>query len=261
MTRYRCKYWFLLSAGVYLLSVFGFDAEAAQSSNGSAQDVLAGELLFQRNCSSCHGGNATGGRGPNLRRRPYRHGNDDAQVFASIQGGLPGMPFNGLNDRSVWKIVAYLRSLSSAAENVPGDPSRGRELFFGKADCAQCHMVNGIGGRQGPDLSWIGWRLGPDGLRSALVEPNSVVDPQWWRMSVVTNSSNRIAGYVIDEDQFNIRLLDNNDALHALRKRDLRRLDRQSDSLMPAFGQLLSDTELTDVVAYLASLSGSDTGA
>lgn len=235
-------------------------AEPAQNPYGTASDIAAGEQLFLRNCSSCHGGNATGGRGPNLRRRPYRNGNDDAQVFTIIQSGLPGMPWNGLNDRSTWQVVAYLRSLSGGTAEIAGDPSRGRDLFNGRADCALCHMVNGTGGRQGPDLSWIGWRLGPEALHAALVEPNAEVEPRWWRASLSTHSGEEVEGYIINEDQFTIRLLDGNDGLRAFRKLDLTRLDKRIESLMPAFGELLTDDELTDVIAYLSRLNGPDNG-
>ncbi len=256
-TKHRCWLWLL--ACVSLIAAAG-PAERGQNPYAAASDVAAGEQLFLRNCSSCHGGNATGGRGPNLRRRPYRNGNEDAQVFSIIQNGLPGMPWNGLNDRSVWRIVAYLRSLSSGVVEVAGNPTRGRDLFYGRADCALCHMVNGAGGRQGPDLSWVGWRLAPDALRTALLEPGAEVEPRWWRAAVSTRTGQQIDGYIIDEDQFTIRLLDGNDGLHALRKRDLNRLDRKLDSLMPAFGRLLTDDELTDVIAYLAGLNGAESG-
>ena len=248
---------FLLSAAFLLVTTVGTTVEA-QNPYDTADDTAAGEQLFQRNCSSCHGGNATGGRGPNLRRRPYRNGNSDAQVHSIILFGLPGMPFNGLSDKSAWQVVAYLRSLSSGAPAVAGDSGQGRELFFGKADCGLCHMVNGTGGRQGPDLSWVGWRLGPDALHEAIVAPNADVAPRWWPAVVLTDAGEEVAGYVVDDDQFNIRLLDRDDALRAFRKQNLRRIDRQVDSLMPAFGELLSEDEITDLIAYLSRLSGTE---
>ena len=50
-------------------------------------------------------------------------------------------------------LVAYLRTLSApggpAAER--GDAARGEQLFWatGGANCGQCHMVGGRGGRLG----------------------------------------------------------------------------------------------------------------
>jgi putative heme-binding domain-containing protein len=259
VTRTKHRYWLSLPTCVLLVVAAG-PVEVDQNPHGAASDIAAGEQLFLGNCSSCHGGNATGGRGPNLRRRPYRNGNDDAQVFAIIQNGLPGMPWNGLADRSVWQIVAYLRSLSPAEVEVAGDPAQGRDLFYGRADCALCHMVNGAGGRQGPDLSWVGWRLAPEALRVALLEPGAEVEPRWWRASASTTAGYEFEGYIIDEDQFTIRLLDGNDALRAFNKHDLARLDKQRGSLMPAFGDLLTANELTDVIAYLAGLTGTESG-
>lgn len=251
----RCRH--LLLAALLTVTTAG-NVALAQNPYDTTSDVAAGEELFRRNCSSCHGGNATGGRGPNLRQRPYRNGNSDAQVYSIILNGLPGMPFNGLTDKSAWQIVAYLRSLSSDIAAVAGDSRQGRELFFGMADCALCHMVNGAGGRQGPDLSWVGWSLGPAALREAIIAPNAEVAPRWWPAVVLTHAGEEVAGYVVDDDQFNVRLLDRDDALRAFRKRDLRRIDRQVDSLMPAFGELLSEDEITDLIAYLSRLNGTE---
>src|SRR5215207_4960868 len=54
----------------------------------------AGRRLFSEfNCSGCHGEHAGGGMGPSLRDVDWMYGNDDAQVFSSInEGRAHGMP-------------------------------------------------------------------------------------------------------------------------------------------------------------------------
>ena len=134
----------------------------------------------------------------------------------------------------------------------------GRELFFGSATCSTCHMVNGEGSRQGPDLSWVGWRRAPDYLIAALLDPNADVDPRWWTAQATTVGGDEIGGILVDEDQFTIRLLDANDGLHALAKRDLEKFERGKSSRMPSFLGVLSEEDLDDVVAYLAGLRGGE---
>lgn len=221
-------------------------------------DVAEGQRIFQRNCALCHGGDATGGRGPDLSRGFFRNATTDDQLVEIVQDGIEGtgMPWTGLSDRKASQVVAFIRSLSARAAPILGDPENGKALFFGTGTCSTCHMVNGKGGLQGPDLSWVGWRRAPDFLRTAMLDPSAAVEPRWWTAQAVTTSGSQIGGILVDEDQFTVRLLDQNDELHALRKRDLERFERTKTSKMPMFGGVLSDEQIDDIVAYLAGLRG-----
>src|SRR5262245_59977925 len=53
-----------------------------------------------------------------------------------------------------------------------GDAALGEALFFGRAECATCHEVNGRGGVSGPDLSDAA-RLSAAVVRQKIVDPNS----------------------------------------------------------------------------------------
>ena len=66
----------------------------------------------------------------------------------------------------------------------------------------------------------------------------------------------RVSGVLVDEDQFALRILDEGDVLHSLRKRDLERFERIKISKMPSFTGTLSDEDLDDIVVYLAGLRG-----
>src|SRR5712691_4818012 len=122
-------------------------------------DISAGQKLFQKSCSSCHGENAKGGRGPDLTTGQWRWGGSDAAILRNILSGIPGtqMPAFPMAGSDGEAIVAYLHSLhiNAPEEKLRGDPASGRSLFFGSAKCSQCHMFGGRGGRLGPDLSSI----------------------------------------------------------------------------------------------------------
>ncbi len=226
----------------------------------SSADVAEGQRLFEKNCALCHGGDATGGRGPDLTRGLFRHASSDGQLFQIVQEGIDGtaMPWTGLSDRKTGQVVAFIRSLSGSVGPVPGNPQRGRELFFGSATCSTCHRVNGEGSRQGPDLSWVGWQRAPDFLRTAVLDPNADVEPRWWTAQARTVSGVQVTGFLVDEDQFAVRLLDANDDLHAFAKSELEEFEREKSSRMPPFVGVLSGDDLDDIVAYLAGLRGGE---
>ena len=77
------------------------------------------------NCVGCHS-NGGGGMGPPLMDDEWIYGSDPAQIYLTIVEGRPnGMPsFRGrIPDSEVWKLVAYVRSLSGLA---PKDARPGR---------------------------------------------------------------------------------------------------------------------------------------
>ena len=76
-------------------------------------------------------------------------------------------------------------------------------------------------------------------------------------VTVVTRQGQRIVGIAKNEDTFTIQLLDTNQQLHLLNTKDLESVTHERKSLMPDYSrEMLSDTELRDLVAYLQSLRG-----
>src|SRR5579864_7488331 len=129
----------------------------AQEQNPLASDpkaAKAGEYEFRINCALCHGlGARGGGRGPDLTRAQKKHTHNDAEIFQVISNGIPGtaMPANGTNgqgvgmtDEEIWQIIAYIRSqeVKASAKGL-ANAARGRDLFYGDANCSLCHMVSG----------------------------------------------------------------------------------------------------------------------
>src|SRR5215471_8813339 len=125
----------------------------AQETNplaGKPGAAKAGEYEFRINCALCHGlGARGGGRGPDLTRAQKKHAHTDAEMFQTISGGIPGtaMPANGTNgqgvgmtDEEIWQIVAYIRRVEvKAPAKSQGNAARGKELFYGDANCSLCH--------------------------------------------------------------------------------------------------------------------------
>lgn len=242
----------------------GLSAQEQANPYTTVQDVQTGQLLFGRQCSVCHGLDATGGEiGPDLSTGEFENASTDAGLFRVISDGVPDTPMIGINrtrtDQSVWQIVAYLRSLLGGERvAVAGNASTGEQIFRGQGSCTNCHVVDGEGGRHGPDLSTIGNRRSPVQLLSDLVDPDERVQPRWWTMRVTHLDGTRVEGLRMNEGTYSVRILDANDNLWSFLKRDLRESERIETSSMPAYAGTLSDGELEDVVAYLYGLIRGD---
>ena len=90
----------------------------------ATEDVIAeGKQLFnQFNCSGCHA-NGGGAIGPPLMDDDWIYGSSAGNIFWTIVEGRPqGMPaFGGrIAEHQVWRIVAYVRSLSGLHKQQSG---------------------------------------------------------------------------------------------------------------------------------------------
>ncbi|HEV2276044.1 MAG TPA: PQQ-dependent dehydrogenase, methanol/ethanol family, partial [Acidobacteriaceae bacterium] len=238
--------------------------------SGDPAAIAAGKLLYEQTCQSCHGGEARGDRGPALAAGNFRHGSEDSDLFQNVRSGIPGtqMPaFSALPTDTVWRILAYIRSLNGdhamANETVPGDAAAGEKTFWGSAGCGSCHEVNGRGGIVGPDLSAAG-TSSADYLRNAILDPGSA-QPRRRRfappsgVSVTTRNGQSIRGIRVAEDSYTLILRDLNGKLRRFDKQNLAGEHSESASLMPAdYGRLLSPADVQNVVAYLKSLKERD---
>jgi cytochrome c oxidase cbb3-type subunit 3 len=90
---------------------------------GNADDIAQGRQLFhQFHCVDCHAPQGGGGMGPPLSDNAWIYGGEPGQIFLTIVQGRPnGMPSFGqaLPADSVWKLVSYVRTLSTTASEVP----------------------------------------------------------------------------------------------------------------------------------------------
>src|SRR5438128_550732 len=170
-------------------------------------EIAAGQGLFQKLCSACHGGNAKGGGAPDLTSGQWRRGGSDADILLNILAGIPNteMPAFPMRASEGEQIVAYLRSLAGgvAVAAPKGDPAAGRALFFGSAGCSRCHMFGGQGGRLGPDLSLpIGGRRRSVDLRQEILNPDKSLRPNYETVEVRLSNGQLLRGVTKNEDTF-----------------------------------------------------------
>jgi cytochrome c oxidase cbb3-type subunit III len=221
-------------------------------------DDSAGERLFRLHCAECHGLDGQGGRGPDLTRGVYRYGSSDQALYQTISQGVTGtqMPATSLSERQLLQIVRHVRGLAGSARMpVSGDPATGGKLFAGKGGCPKCHMVRGKGGSLGPDLTYIGSLRAPANLRASVLRPDEEIDSAYWAVEAVDKNGKSYSGIRLNEDTYSIQLLDVNQNLHSLAKKDLQTLTiGKKKSRMPTYAGVFAASELDDLVAYLYSL-------
>lgn len=217
-----------------------------------------GQSVFSSVCASCHGLDGRGGeRAPNIAQKPDVQRLSDDALVRIIGDGLPGtgMPaFRSLSSSDVKAVVSYLRVLQGAGERVslPGDPGRGKAVFFGKGKCSECHMVGGSGGFIASDLSGYARTHSLNEVRKAITEPAPLLEGRG--AIATTRDGQKYAGRIRNEDNFSVQLQTLDGAFHFLSKTDLDRLDPDSRILMPAnYASTLSARELDDLVSYLVS--------
>ena len=229
----------------------------------TSMDVRMGRRAFLQQCGRCHGNDAKGGEdGPDLTEGITSASTDDG-LFSVVRNGLPNTQMIGISSRStdqtVWMVVAYLNSLNETVDvDLPGNVANGQVLFNGKGNCSSCHMVNGAGGRTGPELSQVGNRRDPDELVSDLRTPDEDVAPRWWTMRVTREDGSVVEGLRRGEDTFSLRIMDVDENLWSFSKGSVQSYERDENSSMPSVDGTMSASEVVDVVAYLFSLRPED---
>jgi len=224
---------------------------------------LPGKQTFASTCANCHGLDGRGGeRAPNIAERPRVQQLSDAQLFKVIENGIPGtgMPaFHSLASTSIRAVVTYLRILQGAKNSVklPGDPARGKTIFFGKAGCTGCHTVAGKGGFIASDLSGYAHTHTVEQIRNEITQPTVSNDRLARVVTATIRNGEKYTGRIRNEDNFSVQLQTLDGTFLFLAKSELETLEYSSQTLMPSdYGSTLSSRELDDIVSYLMSTAG-----
>jgi cytochrome c oxidase cbb3-type subunit III len=246
--------------------------QSASSSSAAAAapvDVEEGKRLFVQNCSVCHGVNGGGEEGPDLHGVAAQFGAPELQGI--IRRGIPGTAMPGsatMSERQVANVAAFVIKLGSAtaSEKAPGDPVNG-EAIYKSSRCPACHMIAGQGGSIGPELTRVGAMRGAANLKARLQDPGANLPKmqdnpfgsswtQYLMFRAVEKDGRVVEGMRVgEEDSFTIALKDASGKLYALRKPDLRSLEKEpGKSIMPSFKDTLSSAQMDDLVAYLMTL-------
>ena len=244
----------LFAAAVALAAVAPAGAQHA-----TAFDVEDGKRVYQASCANCHGPDGNLIAGIDFGRGVYRRQFSNDALADLIVAGLPNTPMPpnpGMSGEQALRVVEYLRSMSAGRVTAAdGDAGRGRAVFEGKGECLDCHRVNGVGSRVGPDLTAIGQLRRSGEIERSLLEPAAEVQPENRFYKVTPKSGDAVTGRLLNRDTFTVQLLDLDERLRSFRVTDLRE-QGFTDTPMPSARDELSPQEIADVVSFLSSLRG-----
>ncbi|NKB32501.1 MAG: c-type cytochrome [Pseudomonadales bacterium] len=248
----------LLALGILVAGSPLASAQELGDHTYATEAIERGSRIYSRECALCHGPQGDIVDGVNLRTGLFKTVQSDDELRRVVYAGAGEgqMPAFGLNDTDLNAIVAFIRA-GFDPEGVAiriGDPVRGKSLFDGKGECADCHRVNGIGPRTAPDLSEIGAIRTPSSLQQNLLDPAGAILPINRPIRIVTRSEETVTGRRLNEDTYTVQVIDSNERLRSFRKSDLVSYEI---SMQPSKAPTtLSSDEVADVVGYLLTLRG-----
>ena len=175
-------------------------------------DIENGGLLYQANCTACHGPDGDGVPSVNLGSGKFRRGTTDDEIVKIIIGGIPGtaMPPSSFSEGQAGTIVAYLRSL---AESPTGTDDSGRRAPGDRRSSpAKASVRTAIAwpawARVGPSLSEVGASRRAVELQRSIVDPSADIRSDARPVRVVMRDGSTITGRLLNQDTFTIQLLD-----------------------------------------------------
>jgi cytochrome c oxidase cbb3-type subunit 3 len=164
----------------------------------------------------------------------------------------------------LWNIVravmALMRNLetnttsksTSAAVTVTGDADSGRALYFGKAQCSQCHLMHGKGGFIAGNLTNYGRNRAAEEILKAITTSDTPLAPAAQVVTVTTRTGRKLTGVLRNEDNFNLEVQSEDGRFHLLARSDVTDVHYTEHSLMPRdYATRLSPKELDDIVSFL----------
>jgi putative heme-binding domain-containing protein len=253
----------LLVVGTIL---FGCGSIGAQTPRN---DLGRGAQRFMEYCAGCHGADGKGGdKAPPLVSDSNLTKPSEAERFRIVhdgtKGGMP--PFAQIGDAN---IRAVLQFLSRLEENTPSDSTSaevtetgsvdaGRTLYFGKAECSRCHLMQGKGGFIASNLTTYGRKRTGDEILHAITTPDTPLVPSSQVVTVTTRTGQKLTGPLRNEDSFTLALQTEDGRYHLLSRSDVTDVRYSEHSLMPRdYSTRLSPRELNDIVSFLIAESRS----
>ncbi|MFO0822467.1 MAG: PVC-type heme-binding CxxCH protein [Gemmataceae bacterium] len=196
----------------------------------------------------------------------HKKGELPKELVAETGRLLRNSPFQGLRNEALLVFPAAgklnpknLPAIAELAKRA-GDVARGKAVWnasiAGAAQCGKCHMVRGIGGQVGPDLSMIGKKASRENLYESILIPSKAIADQYIQSSVTTTAEVTITGLLVGETPETLTLRDANGKDTTVSKKDIEGPIRKLKvSIMPDdIVASLSEDELIDLVAYLETL-------
>ncbi|CAN5412942.1 c-type cytochrome [soil metagenome] len=137
-----------------------------------------------------------------------------------------------------------------------GDAESGRQIFYqnAAAQCIRCHAVDDSGAEVGPDLTGVGNKLSRELLLQSMVHPSARVTPGFGVVTVTLYDGETVRGALEEESDDRLVILTREEKIE-IEKSDIE-TRTNSPSAMPAMGDILSRSQLRDLVEFMTTLDG-----
>ena len=160
-----------------------------------------------------------------------------AKALIARGGGLP--------DADRQKVIDSIAPLVLKG----GDPGKGKLAF--EAQCAKCHMIGGVGGKVGPDLT--GMAAHPrEELLIHILDPSRSVEGNFAQYTLATTDGRVLNGLLASESRTAVEILDAEGKSTRVPREEIDEFAASKRSLMPeGFEKQLGAEGLADLLAYL----------
>ena len=154
------------------------------------------------------------------------------------------------------------RSKLIADARASGSAERGRQIYQRTAmACTTCHLVNGKGGKLGPDLSTVGSYMTPESLLESLLNPSTDIKQGYETVVVTRKDQTVVSGLLQRKTDTSVLVRDPSGKVVSIPTGEVAKVDTSPVSLMPpGLTSSLRRDELVDLMTFLTSLGVEQAG-
>lgn len=137
-----------------------------------------------------------------------------------------------------------------------GDAKHGEMIFRTdvRAQCSRCHRIGKQGSDIGPELTKISKQRDANHLLRAIVYPSAEIEPKYNAQTLLLADGNIVQGVIKSENDTTTVLTNSEGKEIEIPTDEIEAVSKAKVSLMPDMTDVLSASEVRDLVAYLKTL-------
>ena len=137
-----------------------------------------------------------------------------------------------------------------------GSAERGEQIYQRTAmACTTCHLVNGKGGKLGPDLSTLGSYMIPESILESLLNPSTDIKQGYETVVVTRKDQTIVSGLLQRKTDTSVLVRDPSGKVVSIPTGEVVKVDTSPVSLMPpGLTASLRRDELVDLMTFLTTL-------